>query len=222
MFSRPIDAAGELQRSLDLLMKYWVLAIPSALASLGFAVFLTFVVLSALGGLGASALLSGGGDVSARHRRHAGALLVGDLPYRGARPRHLAGFGARHDDRGGSGRLGRPKPGFCPGVQRRLGSHPSDYRGRDPDRAPGDRPHHPGDRGGPWPAAHLGAELLHDVRDGVNHARGKSGSGAIGKYYRIVRANLGPSATAFFAFIVVGIVGSIATRWWRTCRWSTF
>ena len=52
MVSRPVDATGELQRSLDLLTKNWVLAIPSAVASLLFAVFVTFVVLSALAGLG--------------------------------------------------------------------------------------------------------------------------------------------------------------------------
>lgn len=57
-----IDVGAELRRALELLQRHWVLAVPPAVASLLFTVFVAFVIFSVLAGLvGAGVLAAGGG-----------------------------------------------------------------------------------------------------------------------------------------------------------------
>ncbi len=73
MVVRRIDVAAELQRAGELLSRYWVLAVPPALASLAFAIFFAVLIASVLVGLtGAAVLAAGGGGVG-----HALGALVG-------------------------------------------------------------------------------------------------------------------------------------------------
>ena len=57
-----IDVGAELQRALELLQRCWVLAVPPAVASLAFGIFLVFVIFSVVAGLvGAVVLAAEGG-----------------------------------------------------------------------------------------------------------------------------------------------------------------
>ncbi len=57
-----IDAGAELQRAFALLQRHWVLAIPPAVASLLFTIFMVFVIFSVVAGLvGAGVLAANGG-----------------------------------------------------------------------------------------------------------------------------------------------------------------
>jgi hypothetical protein len=73
MQTRSIDASTELQRALDLLVKNWTLALPTAIATLAFTWFLIVFVISAVTGItGGSILASGDSNAS----KAAGALLA--------------------------------------------------------------------------------------------------------------------------------------------------
>jgi hypothetical protein len=58
-----IDVGAELRRALELLQRHWVLAIPPAVASLLFAVFVVFVVASVVLGLTGAVMLAANGGV---------------------------------------------------------------------------------------------------------------------------------------------------------------
>ncbi len=57
-----IDVGAELQRAWDVLSRYWVLAIPPALASLAFTIFFVVLIASVLVGLTGAVVLAASGD----------------------------------------------------------------------------------------------------------------------------------------------------------------
>jgi len=77
MVSRQIDATGELQRSLDLLVKNWMLAIPTAVAALLTTAVLFFFVLGSLAAVAGGAALAGAGHDSTGGA--VGAAAIGSL-----------------------------------------------------------------------------------------------------------------------------------------------
>jgi hypothetical protein len=209
MASRPIDATAELQRSLDLLTKNWVLAIPSALAALLFAIFVTVGILSALAGLGTAAILSGGRDLHQAVAKiiavmSSGTFLIG-LPVLAILDvvAHVMTLAAAQD-----AWEGRP-PDFGRAFSLTLGRFPALLIAGILIALLAIIP-------AVLSFLLVGLPLLLALFFFTMYVTaaivlgGRSGSAAIAESYRLVRANPGASAIAFFAFIVVAIIGQIA------------